>query len=151
MVRELKNTAVDFVVVDSGNRENCATLIREVMDLRERDQAQWSRMANVLRQLADEAEAGLASGQALVVAGAVRGSQSMLAELGLSSPAIEAIIKDGIRYGALAGKVSGAGGGGAVLLVAQIGEGARLAQLLREAGCSVVGVDLVGGAEHGHI
>ena len=149
VVRELKNNAVDFVLVDSGHRDNCAALVKEVVAFRERNAPQWLRMATVLRQLAEDTEAALATGQAVIVAKAIDDTHGILAELSLSSPAIEAIIKDGISNGALAGKVSGAGGGGAVLLATAKGEGLRVAQALRDAGRTVVGVDVANGAENG--
>ncbi len=149
VVRELKNVAVDFVVVDSGSRDNCAALVKEVVAFRERNQAQWSRMAEALRGLANDAERALVSGQGTVLAKTIAESHGILAELGLSNPGIDAIIREGISFGALAGKVSGAGGGGAVLLATAKGEGKRVAQALRDAGRSVVGVDLVNGADNG--
>lgn len=146
VVRELKNASVDFVVVDSGGRDGSANLIAEVGQFRERHPEQWNAMAQVLRRLVDECETALGGGDALGVARTVREAHGILSELGLSNPGIEALLDEGRRLGALAGKVSGAGGGGAVLLVANKGEGERVAQGLREAGHSVVGVDLAEGA-----
>jgi mevalonate kinase len=44
-------------------------------------------------------------------------AQKILADLGLSSPDIERVLDAGVRHGALGGKLSGAGGGGALYLV----------------------------------
>lgn len=140
VLREVNNKAVDFVLVDSGGRENCAVLVRDVQDFRARDPKQWERMAEVMTGLVENCEKAL-GGDANGVAQAVRTAQGILTELNLSNPEIDTLIERGRAHGALAGKVSGAGGGGAVVLVAERGKGAELARKLRDDGISVIGVD----------
>lgn len=138
VVRRLKNNAVDFVVADSGARESCGTLVERVSQLRSREPAQWEKMSESLRAMVKECEHGLENGKAEAVGAAVREAHGILAELGLSAPAVDAVLERGRRCGALAGKVSGAGGGGAVVLVAPAGAGAAVARKLRDAGVQVV-------------
>jgi mevalonate kinase len=52
-------------------------------------------------------------------------AQRLLAALGLSTPAMDALLARGRSLGALGGKLSGAGGGGAFYLVAPSAEAAR--------------------------
>jgi mevalonate kinase len=92
----------------------------------------------------EDCETALGEGKAATVAKAVSEAHGILAELGLSNSNIDAIISEGRNFGALAGKVSGAGGGGAVLLVANKGDGKRVAQALRDAGRAVVATDSKG-------
>lgn len=144
VVREVQNNAVDLVVVDSGNRENCKELIKQVGEFRARNADQWQRMSAGVRALVDECEKALATGDAARVAKTVREGQAVLAELGLSNSTIETIINDAIRSGALAGKISGAGGGGAVVLIAKKGDGKRLAQAMRDLKWPVLATDTGG-------
>lgn len=146
VVRELRNNAVDFVTVDSGSREHCAALVSEVINFRERNKSQWDKMALALHDMVDECENALAAGKAQIVAAAVSGAHGILSELGLSHAGIDQLIDQALGLGALAGKVSGAGGGGAVLLVANKGDGVALAKRLKEFGRNVIGVDTAQGA-----
>jgi mevalonate kinase len=138
ILREIANNAVDFVAIDGGNRDNCASLIEQVSVFRKKKPEQWQRMSAVVRELVDTCESALANGRSIEIAKAMRESHAILAELNLSSPMIDDIISDGVRHGALAGKVSGAGGGGAVLLATNKGDAKRVSQKMREAGYSVV-------------
>ncbi|MEW6055829.1 MAG: mevalonate kinase [Bdellovibrionota bacterium] len=142
--RELRNKAADFVIVDGGERDDCASLVGQVVDFRQRHAEQWSRMAGVMKQLVDACETALSAGDAETVARTVRESQGILAELGLSTSSIDALLGKARDAGALAGKVSGAGGGGAVVLITRPHEGQRVAQKLSEAGCKVLAIDKAG-------
>lgn len=141
VVREVANNAVDFVVVDAGNRDNCGTLIKQVGEFRERNGAQWAGMAEAVVRLVDQCEKALGAGDAATVAKSVREKHAILSELGLSNATIDSIISDATAQGALAGKVSGAGGGGAVLLIAKKGDGKRLAQAMRDLRWPVLATD----------
>jgi mevalonate kinase len=145
VVREFVNTAVDLVVVDSGDRDDCATLIRGVSAFREREPSSWARMSEAVTGAVDRCEKALREGDAATVGACVTETHAILSELGLSNSTIDGIVADARQFGALAGKVSGAGGGGAVLLVARSGEGKALAHGMRETGRAVVAVDFAAG------
>jgi mevalonate kinase len=139
---------VDLVVLDSGSREGCGGLIKQVGEFREKNPGPWQAMTQAVIALADSCEKALTSGDAATVGKTLREAHGILSELGLSSPSIDSIINDGAVRGALGGKVSGAGGGGAVVLAARKGEGRGLANSMREAGwhvVAVVGADGAGG------
>lgn len=147
VLRELTNNAIDIVVVDSGSRDNCSNLVKQVIGFRERNPEQWQGMAQAVIGLADTCEKALAAGDAVTVGKVVHESHAILSELGLSNSTIETIISEAVSRGALAGKISGAGGGGAVLLVAKKGEGRALAAVMGDAGWRVVATDsAVGGS-----
>jgi len=81
---------------ESSVREALAGLGRIAVEARRRLGEQTA--ATVIARLADEA-------------------QAVLADLGLSSPSLDALLAEGRSSGALGGKLSGAGGGGAFFLV----------------------------------
>lgn len=137
--REVKNPGtVDFILVDSGARDQCKELVRKVSALRDAEPKLWSDKAEFMRQLVDSCETALANRDADRVASCVNTSHEILAGLGLSNAAIESVIAQGVASGALAGKVSGAGAGGAVVLVARAGDGSRVARGLMDHGFQVV-------------
>jgi mevalonate kinase len=140
IARKVKNNAVDLVVVDGGPRDNCDSLISRVAKFREANAEQWHAMMTVSSDLVASAEESLRSGDAEGVAACVRKAQGILVELGLGTPTIDDVIAKSMRFGALAGKVSGAGGGGAVVLVAPLGAGRGLFAKLKDAGLSPLAV-----------
>lgn len=140
IVREVYNRAVDFVIVDGGDRVSCAIQVEKVGQFKSQNSAKWNTMVEQTRKLVDETELALKDGKAEQVAKAVGQSQTILSELGLSTPEIDQLILSARDKGALAGKVSGAGGGGAVVLLAEKGKGRALASSLQKHGETVFAV-----------
>jgi mevalonate kinase len=138
--RHIPRANVDLVAIDSGPREGAATMITRVRELRSRDPETWSRLASRTTELVDLCERALAAGDAPLVGKLLDTAHAILADLNLSHARIEQILSDARAVGALGGKVSGAGAGGAVVLVARGGDGGRLAGMLRSRGHSIVGV-----------
>ncbi len=137
--REIKNPGtVDFVLVDSGSRDQCRELVQKVSAFREKNPKIWREKAEFMHHLVDSCENALAQKDPERVASCVNTSHEILTGLGLSTPAIESVISHGIASGALAGKVSGAGAGGAVVLVARAGDGQQVARGLMDHGFQVV-------------
>ncbi|HRK02584.1 MAG TPA: mevalonate kinase [Oligoflexia bacterium] len=141
VVREVQNKALDFVAIDSGLRENSAPLIARITEFKHKNLDRWTEMTNELKTAIDNAEQGLNYGDAAVVVESIRKSQGILSELGLSNETIDALIYEACANGALAGKVSGAGGGGAVILAAPRTKGRELAARMTERGYSVLGIE----------
>lgn len=134
IVRNVVNRAVDILVLDGGSRENCSALVGKVAEFRQTHPQQWAQMASMNGNLVDCSEKALKDGDTEAVAVAVQRAHAMLADLRLSTPSIDGLIRKAVELGALAGKVSGAGAGGAVLLVAKKGDGQALAERLKGAG-----------------
>ena len=140
LVRFVPHPDVSLVAVDSGPRDGAAPLIARVKALRAREPAAWSRLAARMTVLVDRCEVALAEGHAARVGTIASEAHGILAELGLSEPRVEQVLADATALGALGGKVSGAGAGGAVVLVARAGDGARLAGALASRGHCIVAV-----------
>jgi mevalonate kinase len=142
-------SAGEFVLVDSGDRDGCKQLVAEVNRRREARPDEWQRMATRLNTLVEAASLALSYGDAERLAAVVDENQSILKGLGLSTPEIESILALGRQCGALGGKVSGAGAGGAVVLVARAGEGDLLRQRLKAHGIPAIATVTLEGAAHG--
>jgi mevalonate kinase len=139
-LRHVARANVDLVAIDSGPREGAATMIARVRAQRSRAPEKWSRLASRTTELVDLCERALAVGDAALVGNLLDAAHAILADLDLSHARIEQVLCDARSLGALGGKVSGAGAGGAVVVVARGGEGGRLAGMLRSRGHAVVGV-----------
>jgi mevalonate kinase len=91
---------------------------------------------------AREALAASAAGGAQDIARLADQAMERLRGLGLSSPWLDRLLKAGKRAGALGGKLSGAGGGGAFFLVARDGESAHLVAASLEEEAARAGISL---------
>lgn len=140
LVRFVPHPEVSLVAVDSGPRDGAGALIARVKELRSQQPAAWARLAARMTDLVDHCEEALALGLAARVGKVATEAHAILAELGLSEPRVEQVLADATALGALGGKVSGAGAGGAVVLVARAGDGARLAGAMGARGHSIVAV-----------
>lgn len=135
----LENRAADFILLDGGERLGCKELVGAVARNRNQDPAAWSARALVMRDLVASCEAALARNDgAAEVARAVSTAHGILADMGLSTPAIDEAIAAAKGLGALSGKVSGAGAGGAVVIVAEAGRGRRVVDGLKALGYQVL-------------
>jgi mevalonate kinase len=91
---------------------------------------------------ARKALAASAAGGAQDIARLADQAMERLRGLGLSSPWLDRLLKAGKRAGALGGKLSGAGGGGAFFLVARDGESAHLVAASLEEEAARAGISL---------
>ncbi len=137
----LSITAVDVVVVDSGDRDLGSTKIRDIIKFREERPNDWLQFKSRYRELLHVAlECLPMMNRHHEVARALKSNHELLSQLGLSTSGIDELIALGIKLGALAGKVSGAGGGGAVVFVTERGSGLKLADAFKAMMIPVRGV-----------
>lgn len=131
--RRLRGLPLSLVVGAVPRLGNAGALIGA---LRERVAAGEAAATGRLERLGDIAvqAAELLDGPHEAAAGPPRAlgrladeAQGLLAELGLASPELEMVLADGRAAGALGGKLSGAGGGGAFFLVFPDAASARAA------------------------
>lgn len=124
-VRRLPRVGLDLVVGAAPRSAESGRLIRGLRDRVEAgDHDVGDRLAGLGCLAAQAAELLERAGGSAVPAGALgelgalaSQAQEGLAGLGLSSPDLETLLRQGLTAGALGGKLSGAGGGGAFFLL----------------------------------
>jgi mevalonate kinase len=135
--RRLPGLALDLVVGAVPRKGDTGTLVRA---LRERVAGGDSRTVEALRELGEMARRAAelldGSGQRerrLAEMGELAGAaQARLAGQGLSTAELDGLLREGLSCGALGGKLSGAGGGGAFFLICPGADSAgRIAARLR--------------------
>jgi len=106
-----------------------ATLIRgigERMSAGEKKVRQGlSELGRIARQVKGELAASAPADRAVSIGRHADAAMRILRALGLSNPALDTLLEEGRRSGALGGKLSGAGGGGAFFLVVENEEAAH--------------------------
>jgi mevalonate kinase len=125
--------------------EACGALVARLGE-RMRAGDEPTRVAiKALGSLAEAAEAALSGGEpdtGEVIGGMADQAMELLRRLELSSPWLDRLLETGRRAGALGGKLSGAGGGGAFFLVTKEAESARDVAARLEAESARAGIPL---------
>ena len=99
-----------------------------------------------LGAIAAEAEVDLALGRAESMGARMTRAHKILADLGVSTPQLDKLVRVACEHGALGAKLTGGGGGGCVIALADTAAAAeRISAALREAGaCGTWIVDIGG-------
>lgn len=136
--------ALWLVVGALPRSENTGTLVRGIGDRMRSGEPRLREALAGLGRIAAEAKDRLVTAAAAIsIGGLADEAMAILRDLGLSHPSLDLILDEGRQFGALGGKLSGAGGGGAFFLVFD-GErsardaASRLGQAARERGLSFV-------------
>ncbi|MBI2027505.1 MAG: hypothetical protein HYS98_06875 [Deltaproteobacteria bacterium] len=129
----------DFVIVDSGPRKNCKEMVEHIQSMRTNASKKWEmEVVGPMNEICTTLRHCLEGGDEQSVAESINWNHLILKKLELSTPRIESILEHARKEGALAGKVSGAGGGGAVALLAKKGEAGYLSSRLKKRGIHVI-------------
>ena len=90
-------------------------------------------------EICSDATTALKSGELEKLGLLMNENQRLLQQIGVSNKKVESLIRICIAAGALGAKITGAGGGGAVIaLAANRKQSAKIAQSIREAGCDPI-------------
>lgn len=133
-----------LILADSG----CKGMTRVTVDaLRARMDAKPDAVKNQLDELgaiANQAAEDLALGRAADMGARMTRAHRILADLGVSTPQLDKLVQTACDYGALGAKLTGGGGGGCVIALADTEAAAeRVSAALRAAGaCGTWIVDL---------
>jgi mevalonate kinase len=127
---------IRFVVGVLPRIGTTASLVGGVHRLKEADPARFTRALDLIRSVVEnDGSAGITFGAPERLAAAMRANRAALLDLGVSTPAVEAACDAAVAAGALAAKLSGAGGGGAVIaLLGPQSDPDRVVAALRSAG-----------------
>jgi mevalonate kinase len=108
----------DLWVADTGIRSQTSEVVADVARLRQHDPSRFHDGSERIACSVRDALSALTRGEVGALAAAMEVAMGGLRRIGVSHPAIEAVIEAARAQGVLAGKLSGAGRGGVVLLLA---------------------------------
>ncbi|HNT61076.1 MAG TPA: mevalonate kinase, partial [Candidatus Bilamarchaeaceae archaeon] len=107
-----------FVIANSGKKGPTRELVEMVSSFREGKPEEYGAMEEAEGWLVEKALEALRKGDAEALGRVMDNNNELLARLGLSTPKIEGIRGIALGEGALGAKITGAGGGGCVLILA---------------------------------
>lgn len=136
-------TKVPLVIGDTGIKHNTGELVSSVRRLKEANQMAFAGLMSQAKDICSQALTALASGNIDHLGMLMNESQLLLERLGVSHEKADDLIELARRSGALGTKITGAGGGGAIIALASSKEeGERIAADIKAAGYSAFEVEI---------
>ncbi|AIF84640.1 mevalonate kinase [Candidatus Nitrososphaera evergladensis SR1] len=136
-------TKIFLVIGDTGIKHNTGDLVSSVRKLKEANQMAFSGLMSQARDICNQALAALNNGNIEYLGMLMNENQLLLERLGVSHEKADDLIDVARRAGALGAKITGAGGGGAIIALAASKEDSeRIASAIKEAGQSAFEVEI---------
>ncbi len=124
-----------FVIANSGKKGPTKELVDKVSSMRKDKPDEYCALEEAEEWLVDKTIDALSRGDAVALGRLMDENNVLLARLGLSTPSIDDIRGIALGNGALGAKITGAGGGGCVLILApDTGKGEEIADKLGKYG-----------------
>lgn len=111
-------SGLTLVVCNTGVVHSTMQEVRKVSSFREQNSGEFENIQQELNKIVSDAGVALVIGDIARVGQLMSQNQRLLRRIGVSHPKAEQIIDAAIKSGALGAKVTGAGGGGAVIALA---------------------------------
>lgn len=124
-----------LVVANTGVRHSTGDLVAGVKRFKERNESLFANLAKQVADICTQAQAAIASGKRAKVGELMNENQAILRQIGVSHYKVDDLIDICVKAGALGAKITGAGGGGAIIaLAANKQDSARIASRAKAAG-----------------
>jgi mevalonate kinase len=123
-----------LLVADTGVRSATRAPVGEVRRRWEGEPARYEALFDQVAGLVVRARAALAAGDLTTLGVLLSENHALLAQVGVSSPELDALVAAAQGAGALGAKLSGAGWGGVMLALVAAGTREQVARALRQAG-----------------
>ncbi len=132
-----------LVIADSGVSAATREVVLDVRRRWEQDRPRYEALFRAIGDLVRQVRRALEAGEIEAVGPLLDENQRLLAEMGVSSPLLEALVAAARAAGALGAKLAGAGRGGNVIALVHEADAARVAEALRRAGATRTFVTVV--------
>jgi len=110
--------ALPLCIGVSGRRAPTRTMVELFAGQLQERGARAAQVLESFGELVERAERALSDGDLEALGAAMNGNQGLLASMGVSTDALDALCEEARAVGALGAKLSGAGGGGSVIALA---------------------------------
>jgi mevalonate kinase len=136
---------LDLLIADSGTRGSTAEMVAAVRERQARQPQVHTDWFDRIGRLADDAVRSLAQGSSRILGQLMNTNHLLLQALEVSSPELDRLVAAARAGGALGAKLTGSGGGGAIIVLAMAEDVADLGRALTEAGAVSVQALRLGG------
>jgi len=126
-----------IIIGNTRKRRSTAQLISKVIEMRQNDQKRYDQIASDAQKIANQAIKALNDGDAHKVGRLMNQNQELLELVGVSSPELQKLILAARAGGALGAKLTGGGGGGCMIALAN-GYAPNVAEAIQEAGGEIL-------------
>lgn len=116
--RRLDFELEEILVVNTSRQRRTGDLVRRVKEFKERDPKRFEKLLEESRRIVEESVDHLKAHEIEPLGRLMTRNQELLRIIGVSSPEIEQAINACMKAGAYGAKLTGAGGGGCVIAVA---------------------------------
>lgn len=123
-----------LIIADTGIKRSTKDQILKVYALKERHPRIFQLMRNVLREIVLEAAEALQEGDLNILGELMNLNHALLYGLGVSNDSLEQLINAAKKAGALGAKLTGAGGGGCIIALADGLNAEKVLKAVQEAG-----------------
>ncbi len=124
-----------FVIGDTGIGKNTASIVKNVAERYKKNRASCKAIFEAIGSVSNQGLDALRFGQNEKLGRLMNLNQSLLDELGVSSPELEHLIRQSLENGALGAKLCGAGKGGCMVALAESrAKAGKIADKLIQAG-----------------
>jgi mevalonate kinase len=132
-----------LVVASTGIRHSTGDLVADVKKFKDRNGPLFASLAKRAADICAQAQIAIASGKRSKIGELMNENQALLRQIGISHYKTDDLIDICCKAGALGAKITGAGGGGAVIaLAASRQDGAKIASRAKAAGYESFGVEI---------
>ncbi|MEM3555877.1 MAG: mevalonate kinase [Candidatus Micrarchaeia archaeon] len=126
-------TEVPILIVNTGSVKDTGEMIQRVAERYKKDREGTEKIFDRMEETALNGIDALRESNLEKLGGNMNAAQECFIELGLSTPQIDRIIETARKKGALGAKITGAGGGGCVIILAK--NPSSLIQIYKRLGC----------------
>jgi mevalonate kinase len=131
-------SSFQLVIGSAGARMPTHELVARIREARARRPGVFDDWFDQIGRLADDTVVALATGETVRVGWLMNTNHLVLQAMRLSTPRLDGLVAAARAAGALGAKLTGAGGGGAMVALAEASTAARVASALRDAGSEEV-------------
>ena len=127
-----------IIIGNTGKRRSTGKYVGRVTQLRTEQPQQYSHIAHQAQRIADQAIIALMQGRDTELGALMNENQRLLETIGVSSPSLDNLIAAALSAGALGAKLTGGGGGGCMIALANEATASTVKRAIEEAGGEII-------------
>jgi len=131
-------TPPPLIIGSTGKPRSTGAFVGKVTRLRQNRPGEYAKLASQALAICDKAEGAIQDGNLSVLGSLMNQNQTLLESVGVSCPELERLITAAISAGAFGAKLTGGGGGGCMIALADTTRSNQVEGAIRKAGGEVV-------------